>query len=67
MQFHIERMNCGGCAKTITNAILSLDENAKVETDMVSKTVTVDSSAGRGDVGKALAAVGYPATASLGA
>lgn len=62
MQFHVERMACGGCAKTITDAIKGIDSNAKVETDTVAKTVKVETSLTSDEIGKALADVGYPAT-----
>lgn len=61
MQFSIARMSCGGCVKTITAAIVSIDANAKVEADTVSKQVTVETSASREDVLKALDTAGYPA------
>lgn len=62
MQFHVERMACGGCAKTITDAIKGIDSNAKVEADTVAKTVKVETSLTSDEIGKALADVGYPAT-----
>lgn len=62
MQFHIERMACGGCARTVTEAIKAIDSNAKVETDTVAKTVKVETSLTSDEIGKTLADVGYPAT-----
>jgi len=61
MQFSIARMSCGGCVKAITAAIVLIDANAKVEADTVSKQVTVETSASREDVLKALDTAGYPA------
>lgn len=61
MQFSIARMSCGGCVKAITAAIVSIDTNAKVEADTVSKQVTVETSASREDVLKVLDTAGYPA------
>lgn len=63
MQFHVERMACGGCAKTITDAIKAIDTSAKVETDTLTKTVTVETSVGSAEIGKALELAGYRATA----
>lgn len=62
MQFHVERMACGGCAKTITDAIKGIDSNATVETDTVAKTVKVETSLTSDAIGKTLADIGYPAT-----
>lgn len=64
MQFHVERMACGGCAKTITDAIKAIDNSAKIEADTIAKTVKVETSASSAEIGKALAAAGYPATAN---
>ena len=64
MQFSIARMSCGGCVKAITAAIVSIDANAKVEADTVSKQVTVETSASREDILKALDTAGYAATAA---
>lgn len=66
MQFHIERMACCGCAKTVTNAIHAIDQSAKVTTDLAAKAVTVETTASRDDVTRALDAAGYPSTANLG-
>ena len=30
MQFHIENMTCGGCARSVTKAIQSVDPTAEV-------------------------------------
>ncbi|MEG2313804.1 heavy-metal-associated domain-containing protein [Brevundimonas sp.] len=62
MQFSIARMSCGGCVKSITAAIASIDANAKVEADTATKLVTVETSASREDILSALDAAGYPAT-----
>ncbi|WP_430912271.1 heavy-metal-associated domain-containing protein [Methylobacterium sp. sgz302541] len=64
MQFHIENMTCGGCARHVTQAIRTLDPNAQVEADTVTQKVTVDTTATREEVEKVLAADGYPAKAA---
>ena len=33
MQFHLEDMTCGGCARTVTKTIQTIDPNAKIVTD----------------------------------
>lgn len=62
MQFHIERMACGGCVKTITDAITSIDPAARVEADTAARTVAVGTSAAQADIRRVLANAGYPAT-----
>jgi len=63
MQFHVEEMMCGGCAKSVAKALTNLDQNARVETDPPSRTVRVETSASQEAVEKALADAGFPATA----
>lgn len=58
--FVIPSMSCGGCASRITQAIHSLDANAKVQVDLPKKTVRVDSSQERAGVEAALKKAGYP-------
>lgn len=62
MQFHIEGMTCGGCAKSVTRAITNLDQNAKVEADPASRTVKVETSVSQAQVQQVLADAGFPAT-----
>lgn len=61
MQFHVENMSCGSCVKHITQAIVAIDPNAKVDVNIVGKRVTVDSGASAQAIEAALAADGYPA------
>ena len=41
MQFHVEAMHCGGCARGVTKAIQSVDPAARVSADPASRTVEV--------------------------
>jgi len=61
MQFTIEAMHCGGCARSVTKAIQSVDPAAQVATDLASHKVEVASSKPREAFLPALAAAGYPA------
>ena len=63
MQFHVENMTCGSCAKHVTQAITGLDANAKVEVSVAEKRITVDSSATSEAIQAALGAAGSPARA----
>lgn len=60
MQFHIENMTCGGCARGVTSAIKALDPNASVITDPPTRTVTVESSAAQEQLIAALTDAGFP-------
>jgi copper chaperone len=65
MQFHVEDMMCGGCAKSVAKAIANLDDKARVEADPASRTLKVETSATQAAVEKALADAGFPTTARL--
>lgn len=64
MDFKIENMTCGGCAKSVTKAIQSVDPAAKIETDPASRMVKVETSATAAAVQQALQEAGYPAVAT---
>ena len=59
MQFHIENMTCGGCARSVTKAIQSVDPVAEVNADPSTHKVDVKSSAPRDQLVNALTEVGY--------
>ena len=44
MQFHLEDMTCGGCARTVTKTIQMIDPNAKIVTDPPTRRVEVQTS-----------------------
>lgn len=60
MQFRIDNMTCGGCAKSVTKAIHSVDPQAKVEIDLATKAVRVGSSADEAALLARLDDAGYP-------
>ena len=64
MEFHVEDMTCGGCAKAVTNAILSVDAKAKVSADPVTRKVAVETAASRTEIEEVLNEAGYPAKAA---
>ncbi|MAN76046.1 heavy-metal-associated domain-containing protein [Pelagibacterium flavum] len=64
MEYHIARMSCDGCVKTITDALKALDASSQVTPDLERKTIAIKTSARLTDVEAALAAAGYPATKS---
>ena len=64
MQFRIEGMTCGGCAKLVTAAINSVDPGARVEANPAARTVRVETSASEDQILKVLDQAGYPATVS---
>jgi copper chaperone len=63
MELKIENMTCGGCAKSVTKAIQSVDPTARIETNPATRLVTVETTATRADLQQVLADAGYPASA----
>lgn len=59
MQFHIETMTCGGCARGVTKAIQSVDPEAEVAADPPSRKVEVKTSAPREALAAALTEAGF--------
>lgn len=60
MQFLIDNMACGGCARSVTKAIHSVDPQAKVDIDLNLKRVTVQSAVERSAVTAGLEVAGFP-------
>lgn len=62
MELKIENMTCGGCAKSVTKAIQSVDSAAKIETDPAARAVKIDTTATQAAILEVLEEAGYPAT-----
>jgi copper chaperone len=61
MQFHVENMTCGGCARSVAKAIQSADPAAQVETDPATRKAVVTSTRPQSEIEAALTEAGYPA------
>jgi copper chaperone len=59
MQFHIETMTCGGCARSVAKAIRSVDPAAEVKADPATHTVDVTTNATRERLVAVLADAGF--------
>ncbi|AMY72260.1 MULTISPECIES: heavy-metal-associated domain-containing protein [Rhodobacterales] len=59
MQFHIETMTCGGCARGVTKAIQSVDATATVQADPPNRRVEVTTTAPRDQIVAALTEAGF--------
>ncbi|AXO16410.1 MAG: copper chaperone [Oceanospirillaceae bacterium] len=62
MELKIEGMTCGGCAKSVTKAIQSVDPTAKIDTNPAQRTVKVETTATPAVLQQVLEEAGYPAT-----
>ncbi|NNG21579.1 heavy-metal-associated domain-containing protein [Telluria aromaticivorans] len=63
-ELQVEGMSCGGCARSVTKSVQAVDAGAKVEVDLASKKVRIDSQASLEMVKAAIGDAGYPVTAS---
>lgn len=59
VQFHVTGMTCGGCARSVTNAVKGVDAGATVNVDLATKLVAVDSTAAASAIVNAIKAAGY--------
>lgn len=62
MRFHIENMTCGGCARSVTKAVESVDPKASVNADPVTRTIAVETGASAAAIAEALVDAGYTAS-----
>ena len=60
MRFHLPNMNCGGCARSVTRAIQSVDADASIVIDQNRREVELTSDLPIDRFASALAAAGYP-------
>ena len=62
-ELQVEGMTCGGCVNSVTRSVQTLDRNAKVDVDLVSKKVRVETHMDLNTVTTAIVEAGYPVTA----
>lgn len=60
IEFNVESMTCGHCVSIVTKAVKSVDPQAKVEVDLGSHKVRVESNEDRETIAEALTDAGYP-------
>jgi len=61
MKFNVPDMSCGHCTAAIEKAITAADANAKVECDLPSRSVAVQSGLDASAVSAAISNAGYEA------
>lgn len=59
--FHVSGMTCGGCARSVTNAVKKVDADATVNVDLETKLVTIDTQAATALLAHAIKQAGYNA------
>lgn len=60
LKLKVEDMTCGHCAATVRKAVRSVDPAAKVDVDLATGTVTVETGADEARIGDAVRSAGYP-------
>lgn len=61
-EFDVEAMSCGHCVGRVTEAVRQVDPAARVEVDLTTHKVHVETSRDRATVVSALTEAGYPPT-----
>ncbi len=61
IELQLPDMTCGHCVKTVTSTVQKIDPSAKVECDLPTHQVRIDTTLPRERVVQALAIEGYPA------
>ncbi|OBX17725.1 hypothetical protein A9995_15185 [Erythrobacter sp. QSSC1-22B] len=59
IRFQVSQMTCGGCARSVTNAVKSVDPDAKVEVDIPAGTVAIDGDASEQELVAVIREAGY--------
>lgn len=59
--FDVKGMTCSHCVRAVTNAVQEIDAQARVEVDLASGTVLVDSTSPAAAIAHAIEAAGYEA------
>ena len=60
LEFNVEGMNCGHCVSRVTKAVMHADPAARVEVDLATQKVHVETREDRATVAAALTDAGYP-------
>jgi copper chaperone len=63
-ELQVEGMTCGGCVRGVTRSVLGVDGEAKVDVDLKSKKVRIDTAAPLQAITSAVTEAGYPVSAS---
>ncbi len=62
---HVPGMSCGGCLRTVTRALQTLDPQARIESDLKTRTIKVASHKEEASLLAAVSNAGYPASLLL--
>ena len=60
IEFQVPAISCGHCVRAVNEAVKEVDPQAKVDVDVETKKVSVESGADRAKLVAALTEAGYP-------
>lgn len=60
IEFKVDAMSCGHCVSLVTEAVRSVDPQARVDVDLEGKKVKIESNQDRARIAQALTEAGYP-------
>ena len=63
-ELQVEGMTCGGCVRSVTRSVQSIDSKARVDVDLAGRKVRIASEASLDAVRSAITEAGFPVTAS---
>lgn len=66
IEMKTEGMTCGSCAARITRAVKAIDPEAKVQVDLRSQKVSIESTEDAKALSEAIEEAGYPVLSSTG-
>ena len=61
VELSVKSMTCNHCVGAVTRAVKALDADARVQVDLETKRVRVESRSGAAELAQAIDAAGYPA------
>jgi len=60
LSLKVSGMTCGGCINAVTRAVQSQDPSAKVQVDLVTQIVSLDTSLTEADASRLITEAGFP-------
>ena len=60
LSLKVSGMTCGGCINAVTRAIQSQDPDAKVQADLATKTVSLETSLSQAQASQLITDAGFP-------
>jgi copper chaperone len=60
LSLKVSGMTCGGCINAVTRAVQSQDPSAKVQVDLVTQIVSLDTSLTETDASRLITEAGFP-------